>query len=602
MIKLSHFVADFLYKQGISHVFGVTGGAVAHLFDSISHQGKIQAIFHHHEQAAAFAAQAYARINNQLGCAFVTTGPGGTNAITGVCAAWLDSIPCIYISGQTRLQHTSQGKGVRQVGTQELDISSLVAPITKKAVMVRDPQMIQCILEEAVFLAQHGRPGPVWIDIPLDIQWAMIDPTKLAHFVPPEEKIVSQNFADQIYELINEAKRPLVLLGHGVRLAKAEELASKWIHSMQIPFVATWNASDMIASSDELNIGRPGLFGQRGANLAVQNCDLLIVLGSHLCSSITGTLFNAFARAAKIILVNIDKNELAHRTVPVELSIHADVGVVLEQLCHSIRPSTHYLGFKEKCSFYKKAFNGVARDIAYYGCSSNEKRSNPYLFLDILSETMSSKDLIVVDGGGTIVQIAFQALKTKSGQRLIIDAGLCAMGSGLPQSIGAYFAHQGNVICLCGDGSLQFNVHELQTIAHHNLPVKLFVFNNDGYLSIRHTQKGFLDSNYYGSSPEGGVSLPDTLKIAEAYGIQAIRMSDPDQRTGEIVQSILRRPGPFICEVMVPKDLSVAPKQGFRKNKNGTFSPAPLEEMHPLLSEAEVSEAMLIHPWESKDS
>lgn len=602
MIKLSHFVADFLFKQGISHVFGVTGGAVAHLFDSISHQGKIKAVFHHHEQAAAFAAQAYARINNTLGCAFVTTGPGGTNAITGVSAAWLDSIPCIYISGQTRLQHTSKGKGLRQVGTQEFDITSLVAPITKQAVMVTDPKNIQAVLEEAVFVATQGRPGPVWIDIPLDIQWAMIDPAALSHFSPPENKLLPKEKSAPIYQMLAQAKRPLALLGHGVRLAKAADLAKQWLHNLQIPYITTWNASDLLPSNDVLNIGRPGIFGQRGANIAMQNCDLLIVLGSHLCTSITGTLFKAFARDAKVIMVNIDEDELAHRTVPVDLAIHANVADVLDQLIQNCpeKPYAQHREFKEKCYFLKRSFNLPSRDYTYYECSPSEEKVNPYLFLDTLSQVTTHKDLIVVDGGGTIVQVAFQALQTHAGQRLMIDAGLCAMGSGLPQSIGAYFAHQGTVICLCGDGSLQFNVHELQTIAHHRIPVKLFIFNNDGYLSIRHTQKGFLDSNYVGSSVEGGVSLPDTLQIAAAYGIRSMRIHTWREVDAAAIKAILDDPDPIVCEILVPKEFSVAPKQGFRKNSDGTFSPAPLEEMYPPLAQKEFQEAMLVSVWAKK--
>lgn len=602
MQKLSHFVADFLFKQGISHVFGVTGGAVAHLFDSISQHGNMQAIFHHHEQAAAFAAQAYARINNRLGCAFVTTGPGGTNAITGVSAAWLDSVPCIYISGQTRLQHTSQGKGLRQFGTQELDIVSLVTPITKKAVMVRDPQTIQSILEEAVFIATHGRPGPVWIDIPLDMQWAMIEPDQLAHFIPLKQEKEPHLYDQEIYFRLSQSKRPLVLLGYGVKLAKAENTALQWLNKMEIPFVTTWNATDVASSYDVLNIGRPGIFGQRGANLAVQNCDLLIVLGSHLCSSITGTLFKAFAREAKIIMVNIDEKELAHRTIPVDLPIRADVLDVLKNLNEKApdRPYPHHKNFKEKCAFLKMKFNGLTSDFSYYGCSSNEVRVNPYVFLDALSQVTKSQDIIVVDGGGTIVQIAFQSLKIKKGQRLIIDAGLCAMGSGLPQSIGAYFAHRNSVICLCGDGSLQFNVHELQTIAHHKIPIKLFVFNNEGYLSIRHTQKSFLNSNYTGSSEEGGVSLPNIHQLAAAYRIHSTCISTQDKATQEMIRSVLDYPGPILCEVLVPKEFSVAPKQGFRVKDNGTFSPAPLEEMLPSLSEEEFTEAMLVSSWQDK--
>lgn len=597
MIKLSDFVANFIAEQGISHVFGVTGGAVAHLFDSVSRHPKLKPIFHHHEQAAAFAAQSYARVNNTAGCALVTTGPGGTNALTGVAAAWLDSIPCLYISGQTRLSHTSHGKGLRQFGTQELDIVTLASPIVKKAFFVKDPNSIQQVLQEALFIANSGRPGPVWIDIPLDVQWAMIDPATLSSFTPPP--FHSTIPTKQIYELLSQAKRPLALIGHGVRLAKAGNLATKWLQTLKLPYLSTWNATDLFPDHDPLHIGRPGLFGQRGANLAMQNADLLLVFGSHLCTSITGTLFQAFAREAKIVMVNIDEKELSHRTVPVHLPVQADAGLALKELIANLPKSlpTHFDAWTKKCAFLKRSFNGVSQDVTQYGCTLEEPLITPYHFVDLLSRAATPNDLFVIDGGGTIVQIAFQTLKLKLGQRLLIDAGLCAMGSGLPQSIGAYFAHGNNVICLCGDGSLQFNVHELQTIAHHKLPIKLFVLNNNGYLSIRHTQKSFLKSNYAGSSSDGGLSLPDTLEIAAAYRIPAVRISSKQESTLEALKSILAQPGPFICEVLIPSDLSIAPKQGFRENKDGTFSPAPLEEMHPPLSDQVFAEAMSINRW-----
>ncbi len=595
-MKLTDYVADFLKKQKIRHVFGLTGGAVVHLFDSVARTAGITPIFNHHEQASALAAQAYARMRDGLGAAFVTTGPGGTNALTGVCAAWLDSIPCLYISGQARIEHSSRGKGVRQVGTQELDIVSLVSPVTKYAVMVDDPSKIRFYLEKAVYLATTGRPGPVWVDIPLNFQWASVDPETLAGFGPPQERGLGpkgpkKEWIEKCLALISTARRPLILAGHGIRLANAQKEFAGFVEKERWPFVSTWNASDILPTGHELYVGRPGIAGQRGANLAVQTCDLLLSLGSHLSIPLTGTARGSFARDAKKIVVDIDPAELEAHSVSIDLPVVGDVKAFLEKLTPRLDGSgKHSIGtWRKKCIEFKSKYNGIPAEW-----SLRKKDVNPYVFVDTLSEMLDRRDVVVVDGGGTVVYNAFQAFKTKPGQRLMISAGLCAMGTGLPESVGACFASgKRRTICFCGDGSLQLNIQELQTIVHHKLPVKIFIFNNGGYLSIRHTQRDFLGGRYVGSQAQGGVSLPDAVKIAKAYGLATARVS----RSRELVKKVrwvLNRPGPVLCEIRMPQDQDVVPRLGFNRKPDGTYAARPLEDMAPYLGRKEFTEAIKV--------
>lgn len=597
-MKLTDYIADFLADAGIGHVFGVTGGAVVHLFDSVARRGRISPIFTHHEQAAAFAAQAYARVRNSLGAAFFTTGPGGTNALTGVCAAWLDSIPCIFISGQTRLSHTTRGKTIRQLGAQQLDIVTIVESVTKYAVMLQDPTLIRYELEKALFLATVGRPGPVWLDIPLDFQWSSVDPVRLKGFDPSEMDPLSGDkdlgeAVEQCWPLIEQAKRPLILAGYGIRLAHAELELKRLVERLAIPCVSSWNASDLIATEHPLYCGRPGLAGQRGANLAVQNCDLLIAIGSHLSIPLTGTMFNAFAREAKIVVIDVDPGELQKRAVHVDLALRADAGSFIRAMLARTEssPSRDISLWSRRCCEYKNRYNSIP-----HSWRERSDAVDPYVFIDVLSDELSTEDVVVIDGGGTITQIVFQAIRVKEGQRVMIDAGLCAMGSGLPSSVGAAFGGGHRTLCLCGDGSLPFNVQELQTVVHHCLPVKLFVFNNDGYLSIRHTQDGFLEGRHVGSEKEGGVSFPDVLKLAAAFGIRGVRIQlHREMATG--IREALAGSDAVVCEVTVPRDQQVIPRQGFDARPDGTFAARPLEDMFPYLDRKEFSEAMVVRPW-----
>ena len=597
-MKLTDYVADYLAGQGIRRVFGLTGGAVVHLFDSVNKHPEIQPVFTHHEQAAALAAKAYAHVGNGMGACFVTTGPGGTNAITGVAAAWQDSVPVIFISGQTRMEHTSRGKDLRQLGTQEIDILSLISPITKYAVLVDDPKKIKYYLQKAVHHATSGRPGPVWLDLPLNFQWADINPDELPGFESPEQNtgFNQASIEEQVgkcLELLTKAKRPVLLAGYGTRLAHAEKEFRQLVKILNVPVVATWNASDLLSNDHELYAGRFGMAGQRGANLTVQNCDLLLCVGSHLSIALTGTMSDAFAREAKIVMVDIDKAELDYKAARVDLSVQCDAKQFVNEMLKQSegRTFTDISWWRNKCTKYKK-YNAVPDEW-----KERKNYINAYTFVDALSDELSDNDVVVVDGGGTVVYTAFQSFKVREGQRLIISSGICAMGSGLPESVGACFAKdKGRTICLCGDGSMQLNIQELQTIFHHKLPVKIFIFNNDGYLAIRHTQDGFLNGNYVGSDASGGVSLPDYLKVAGAYGIPAERVYSYNELTRNI-RKALDTDGPAVCEIMIPRDQEVMPRQGFSKQADGTYKPTPLEDMYPFLDRKEFAENMVVAPW-----
>lgn len=600
-MKLTDYVVKFLQENGVTHVFGLTGGAAVHLFDSADRLSGMRPVFNHHEQAGAMAAEAFAKVRNGLGACFVTTGPGVTNALTGLCIAWQDSVPCVFVSGQTRLEHTAHGKPVRQVGTQHIEVIPLVQSMTKYAVMVPDAESIRYHMEKAVHLARAGRPGPVWIDLPLNLQWMDIEPAQLRGFDPaelppmPEDPALEEKLSRCLL-MLKEAKRPLVLAGYGVRLSQAEDAFRRFLDVYQVPFLTTWGAADLCDTDDPRYVGRPGIAGQRGANLAIQNCDLLLAVGSHLSIPVTGTLFQAFAREAKRIMVDIDQAELDFETVRVDLAVCSDAGRFLEAMVKradaSYRPADTS-AWREKCGRYA-GYNRVPDEWR-----AQKEFVNQYVFVDELSKRLAPKDVVVVDGGGTNVYISFQALRLKRGQRVIMPTATAPMGSGLPEAIGACFAAgEGRTVCLCGDGSFQLNVQELQTIFHHKLPIKVFVFNNDGYVSIRGTQAEFLDGNFAGSTSKGGMSLPDVCAVAAAYKLPAYRIED-HASLAKALQTILDAPGPAVCEVMVPPDQKVVPTQGFYKLSDGTFRPRPLEDMAPLLDRKEFAENMLVREWKA---
>ena len=584
-MKLSDFVAQFLAAQGVDHVFGVTGGAVVHLFDSVVRRRDIKVVFTHHEQAAAFAASAFAKAREGLGVAIVTTGPGGTNAITGLAAAWLDSVPCLFISGQTRRTHTTEGLPIRQLGTQQLDIVSLVRPLTKSAVMLDKPSSIKFELEKAVHLARSERPGPVWLDIPLDFQWTEVNPDRLRSYRHPAPRKASVSAVgravQEVAKALRGSKRPLVLAGGGIRSAGAVQVFNRLVKRSGVPFLTTWNATDYVPSSYPGCMGRPGIFGQRGANMVPSACDLLVSIGTHIPIPVSGTRADVFAPQARRLVVDIDPDELDHLYVPHHGKFCCDAGKFLRDLEHKLAKAN----WKAPAQWRKHC-------LEFKTLNSPESKSpNPHQFVDpyrLVTEicrVLRSGDSVVVDGGGTINQIAFQSILCGLNQRIVISGALCSMGSGLPESIGVSSARpRGNTIMLCGDGSFQFNIQELQTIIHHKLPIKVFIINNDGYLSIRQTQKSFLKSRYFGSNSFGGLSLPNTKRIADCYSIPFWRLKN-EKLLRYVVKKLMKSKGPSICEVCVSPSMEIIPRQGFKKLSNGTFQTCSLDNMFPFLQQ-----------------
>lgn len=600
-VKISDLVINEIAKAGVDTIFGVTGGAAVHFFDSIQKNPKLKAIYCNHEQGAAFAVEAYAKTNKKFGAGIFTTGPGGTNSLTGLAAAWLDSIPCIFISGQARTNQTVNGRNLRQVGTQEVDIISMVKSVTKYAITIYDIKEVKYHLQKAIYLAKHGRPGPVWLDIPVDIQWSFIDSDELIDFDPASEgfdaKVESQNLAadiSKVAQLLRSAKRPVVLAGYGIRLSNAEDALQEFVNKFQIPFVSTWNLVDWVTTDHALNLGRPGLSGQRGANLALQNSDLIIVIGSHLNATIVGTRPELFARDADIVMVDIDFNEIENCPIHLEVGISQDAKEFLHELSLELGQWTAFSDTHEKwkglCDLYR-SFNRIALDY-----SKNQDLVNTYYFKYLLSKNSQEGDIFVVDGGGTIVYSALQSIEIKSKQRIILSAGLCSMGSGIPEAIGAHFASpQSQIYCFVGDGSFPFNMQELQIIKDLKLPIKIFVFNNSGYVSIRTTQNEFLGGRIIGSSPNSGLHLLNISKIAEAFDLPYSLIGTQESLEDALNEVLIKKEGPLVCEVMVSDKQEIVPRQGFVPKNGGQFEPRPIEDMYPFL-DRELFKSLMVAP------
>jgi len=594
MMRLADYVASFIAGTGVSTVFLVPGGGAMFLVDAIGQNKSLRFVPHHHEQAAAIAAEAYARIQGHLGVALVTTGPGGTNAITGVTGAWIESVPMLVVSGQVKRADMMTGRGVRQMGPQEVDIVSMVRPVTKYAVTVMDPADIRYHLEKAVHLATTGRRGPVWIDIPLDVQAAPIEPETLVGFTPEPEPQDRGALAQQIRAittLINQAKRPLLLAGHGIRLAEAADLFRQVYETFNIPVVTTWNAADLIPSTHPLSVGKPGTVALRAPNFAVQNSDLLISIGARLDNVVTAYNPAKFGREALKVVVDVDSNELAKFDMPIAEAVVSDAKVFLEALWAAReqvekKDRADWLGH---CAKWKSRYPvGEGQPLAEQGAISC------YDLVRVLSEEIPENSLIVTGSSGLAVEIFYTAFQNKPGQRVFLTSGLGAMGYGIPAMIGAGMASGGkSFVGLESDGSLQMNLQELLTIRALNLPVRIFIMNNRGYASIRNTQRNYFEGRFVGTGPEAGLLLPDILALAAAIGIPAIRIEDASELRDK-VRETLTQPGPFICDVSLIPDETLWPKSAALPQADGSMLSMPLEDMSPLLPRAELRENMLI--------
>ncbi|HVM63103.1 MAG TPA: thiamine pyrophosphate-binding protein [Verrucomicrobiae bacterium] len=595
-MKCSDYIADFIAQQGVNHVFTVSGAGDLHLLDSVRKHPSLQYFCNHHEQACSMAAYSYSCVTENLGVALVTTGPGSTNAITGLCSAWTDSVPVLFISGQVKRRDTIGMSGVRQRGIQEINIIPMVRPVTKYAEMVTDPNDIRFHLEQSVHSARTGRPGPVWLDIPMDVQSSPIEPDRLRPFVPPAASAsgTAAQLAAQcarVVELLQSARRPVLLAGYGIEIARARREFDELVDRLNIPVLGTWHAVDLIASDHPLFVGRPGIFGQRAGNFAIQSCDLLLSIGSRLSIPQTGYDSATFARAAKKVYVDIDPAELGKFDAAPDLPICADAGdfirELLRQLAGASLPSVD--SWRKHCRQMRERYPTALPEY-----TQQVGTVNSYTLVDVLSEELGTDELIIPGASGTGFTCTHQALKTKRGQRVFTSNGFAEMGFDLPGAIGACVGAKGKrTILISGDGSIQMNIQELQTIVHHQLPIKLFYLNNRGYLTIRHSQTGMFGGELSGSSPETGVSMPDIQKLGTAYGLTMFRVSEYAQLRPTI-QRVLESPGPAICEVVMDPQQPLVPRTSSRLLPSGQLVSPPLEDLYPFLPREEMKQNMLI--------
>ena len=593
MIKVSDFIAKFIaeHKDTAKTVFMVSGGGNMHLIDSLGKNKNLEYVCNHHEQACAIAAEGYARVSNKIGIAYVTTGPGGTNAITGIYGAWVDSIPMMIISGQVKFQTTivSQPElNLRQLGDQEVNIVDIVRPITKYTVMITDKNSIKFHLQKAVYEAKHGRPGPVWLDVPLDIQGAMVDEADLIEFEIPEEPKFDTKIP-QILDALKVAERPVIIAGNGVTLAGANEDFLKLIKILKIPVISTFARYDIVRNDHELFFGRYGTIGNRAANFVVQNSDLIISIGARLNIRAVSYNWEFFGREAKKILVDIDQNELDKKTIAADIKIKSDAKVFISDLRSALKDKLDFGAWLEICKNYRKNYPTIEP------FRQNVKEwVDSYNFFDVLSN--NKRDLVYVFGNGTACVSSYQSLRIYENQKVVVNSGCASMGYDLPAAIGACFANgKKDTICVTGEGSLQMNIQEFQTIIHNKLPIKIFVLNNAGYISIRNTQNNFFKGHKVGSDKDSGVSFPDTVKLAQAYGFEACRIENQLNLKREL-EEILSKPGAIVCEIMLSSTEKMEPKLSSKIKPDGKMISKPLEDMFPFLPREEFYKNMIIIP------
>lgn len=590
MVKLSDYVADCLAKYGIKHVFTVTGGGAMHLNDSFGNHQFLKCVYNHHEQASAIAAEGYYKSSGNLPAVCVTTGPGGTNALTGVLGAWLDFVPMIVISGQVKRECTIRAMpelDLRQFGDQEYNIVDCVSSMTKYAIMVDNPEDIQYHLHKALYLAINGKPGPVWIDIPLDIQASMINSDTLKKYDPDEDRdelppAIDDYTISFVIEKLKKASKPAIIVGGGIRSAKAKIEFDSFVQQINIPVMTAWNSHDLITDDDPLYAGRPGTIGTRGGNFVFQNCDLLLIIGCRMSLRQVGYVWDKLAPNSFKIMVDIDKNEMMKKSFKADYPVHGDCLDFLKKMIMT--------GYRKQSDSHQ-LWKTWCRDINLKYSPLNDivktDKLNPYTFFDTLFNLLPENQLTIVSNGSACV-IPFQIGQIKKGQRLFGNGGCASMGFGLPAAIGGCFS-LGNkkTICIEGDGSVQMNIQELQTISHYNLPLVIFIVNNNGYHSIRQTQTNFFKSRFAGVDSASGISFPDFSAIAKGYCLEYKKI-DSENHLQDNISTVLSFNVPVLCEVVVDQDQSFVPKSSSKILPDGKMVSAPIDDMFPFLTESEM--------------
>lgn len=590
-MKLSDYVADFLVQQGVKHVFLLPGGACMHLCDSVGQRPELDYVCCLHEQGCAFAAEAYGEYANKIGVCLVTAGPGGTNALTGTAGAWIESSPVLFISGQAKRADLMGESGVRSMGQQEVDIISMARPITKYAARLLDPLDVRFELERAVYLATTGRKGPVWIDIPLDVQAADVAVSHLRPFTPVTTAPAELKSAlDEAFSALARAKRPVVYAGNGVRTAGQEECFRRFVELCPIPVLLSWKASDFLSDDHQNYVGRPGAMGQRAANFAQQKADWILVLGARL--DLPSVAFNHrnFAPNAYKVFVDIDEAELKKFKTSIDLPIQADLAAFMPALCAFIsgRSLPDFTPWSEFCRDLKHRFPVI---LPEYRCATTSFVST-YFLMDVLSDCLTKDDVIVPGSSGPCSDIFYQAFRVKEGQRILNAPGLGAMGTGLPATIGAALAAGGRrVVNINGEGGFQLNIQELETVRRLRLPVKYLVLDNGGYRSIVAMQRSHFSGRLVASEASSRLTLPDTGRIAEAYGIPTLNVHSHDALEAALRQTLIQ-PGPVVCVIKTSVDEKTAPKVTSEIQPDGTIISKPMEDMWPFLDRTEFDTIM----------
>ncbi len=605
-MRLADYVMSFVAQQGVKHVFLLTGGGAMHLNDALARCSDLNFVCNHHEQACAIAAESYSKATNNLGVALVTTGPGGTNAITGVVGGWLDSTPMLILSGQVKRSdrmYRSDGTplGVRQRGSQEVDIVSLVKPITKYAVTIDDPHSIRYHLEKAVHLARTGRPGPVWIDIPIDVQASPIEPDAMRGFDPGESaKPDHDDLAAKVRDLIdrlNRAERPFIFAGNGVRVSGAAAVFEKLVRALNVPVGLTWLAMDLLDDDDPLLVGRPGTVASRGANFALQNADFVLVIGTRLDPPLMGWDPRQFARGAYKTVVDIDPAELRKLEGAIDNPICADARTFIEQM---LKAGSALDKNKNRSPWLQRCLDWKARYPLVLPAHRAPGLVSIYHLAEVIGQEAGPNDRVVSGNSGSAIEVFLLAYRARKGRRVFHTAGLGAMGYGIAASIGVCIGSGGRkTICVDGDGGLQLNIQELATIAHLQLPIKLFVLNNQGYASIRASQTNYFGGPNIGCSPETGVSIPDYRKVARAYGLKTAVIEGQGEGQSDLraaVRKVLRSRGPVVCDVHVIPDEIRAPRVTSIQRADGSFVSKPLEDLWPFLDREEFARNMIVDP------
>lgn len=603
-IRLADYVADFLVQHGVTDAFSVVGGGAMHLNDALGHKKGLRVTYNHHEQACAIAAEAYARLDNKIAAVCVTTGPGGTNALTGVVGGWLDSIPMFIISGQVRYDTTARyalqytETPLRAMGDQEYDIVKSVEPMTKYATMIEDPKQIRYALEKAWHLATTGRPGPVWIDIPVNFQGGYIETDELEGYNPSEDDSllppsVDELVIDKVLEKIAKAKRPVLHAGYGIRLSGGYDAFRRVADKLNIPVVTYWNAIDLIEDEHPLYVGRAGNMGDRPGNWAIQNADLVVAIGTRISIRQVGYNWKTWAREAEVIMVDVDQAELKKPTLHVDMPIWADAKDFLEKMDKAITDTPIYFGeeWLTACQRWKKNYP-VVQPRQW---EENGTTANVYAFVKYMSSRLPENSLTAVSNGACCV-VGHQAYEIKKGSRFANNSAIASMGYGLPAAIGTCIGgNRMQTICLEGDGSIMMNLQELQTILTNKLPIKIFMINNSGYHSIRITQSNlFSEHSKVGIGEESGdLSFPDFKKISEAFGYHYYSACS-NKEMKEVVDKVLSLDGPVFCEIFTDTEQRWEPKSSTKRLEDGTLVSPPLEDLAPFLPREELKEIMFI--------